>query len=572
MCLAKIDAIIAAIRDERYRWTPVRRVSIEKQHSTKLRPLGLPSWSDKLLQEVLRLILEAYFEPQFSTHAHGFRPGRGCHTALREIYDDWAGTTWLIEGDISACFDSLDHDVLLATLTEHIHDGRLLRLIRELLQAGYLEDWKWHATLSGAPQGAILSPVLTNIYLSTLDRFVETTLLPAHTRGSRRRPNPAYVKLSNALWRGKERGKLSAMQALRQQRATLPSGDPFDPEYRRLRYCRYADDFLLGFIGPREEAEQIKQHLQAFLRERLKLELSDVKTLVTHARTEAAQFLGYEIATFHRDAVRERTYHRRRVLNGKVALALPRRVLTEHCRRSMRGTTPIHRPELVNDTVFSIIASYQAAYRGMVEYYRLAYNLHRWNRLKWLMEQSLTKTLASKLKISVSKVYERFRATLWTEGRPYKGLQTTIQRDGKPPLVAQWGGIPLRRRMDVALHDAPPRVWNTRTELVQRLLADTCELCGSHDAIEVHHIRALKDLQRHDRPSQPAWVRVMATRQRKTLVVCRPCHRSIHQGRPGPSSSARHAPEGNNTGEPCDAKVSSTVRRGAAGKVPGATA
>jgi group II intron reverse transcriptase/maturase len=170
MSLAKIKAIIEAVRYERYRWTPTRRAYIEKKNSTKKRPLSMPTWSDKLLQEVIRLILEAYYEPQFSTCSHGFRQGRGCGSALQDIDRTWLGTTWFIEGDIKACFDSLDHEILLETLAEHIHDKRFIRLIRELLKAGYLEDWKYNATLSGAPQGGILSPILSNIYLNKLDR------------------------------------------------------------------------------------------------------------------------------------------------------------------------------------------------------------------------------------------------------------------------------------------------------------------------------------------------------------------------------------------------------------------
>src|SRR6266581_6347440 len=163
MSLGKIDAIIEAVRYERYRWTPTRRVYIEKKNSTKKRPLSMPTWSDKLLQEVIRLLLEAYYEPQFRDCSHGFRPERGCHTALREIDRTWLGTTWFIEGDIKACYDSLDHHILLEILAEQIHDGRFLRLIGGLLQAGYLEAWKYRATYSGAPQGGIVSPVLSNI-------------------------------------------------------------------------------------------------------------------------------------------------------------------------------------------------------------------------------------------------------------------------------------------------------------------------------------------------------------------------------------------------------------------------
>ena len=532
MSLAKIDTLINTLRQERYHWNPVRRVYIPKRTSKKKRALGLPTWSDKLLQEVIRLILDAYFEPSFSDHSHGFRPQRGCHTALKDIYENWAGVTWYIEGDISACFDSLSHDILLETLAEYIHDGRFLRLIRELLKAGYLEDWKWNRTLSGAPQGSIIGPILSNIYLSKLDAFVEQQLIPAHTRGERRRANPTYSRIDSAIQRKRKQGKIEEVKRLEQQRRTIPSIDPYDPNYRRLRYCRYADDWLLGFIGPKEEAEEITRQVGAFLKERLQLELSQTKTLITHGRTEKARFLGYEIATFQRNDARERTYYKRRVLNGKVELGLPAAVIQEKCQRYMAHNKPIHRTEMLNDSVFSIITHFQGVYRGIVEYYHLAHNLYGLNKLKWIMEQSLVKTLAAKLKLSVSKVYERFHAILLTNGKSYKGLQTIVQREGKKPLVAQWGGIPLQRRMDTPLNDAPYLYWNGRTEIVQRLLADTCELCGSHTAIEVHHIRALKDLKQYGRPEKPIWVKTMAARHRKTLVVCRSCHKDIQYGRP----------------------------------------
>ncbi|MFN8472819.1 MAG: reverse transcriptase domain-containing protein [Anaerolineae bacterium] len=529
MSLSKIDTIIDAVRHERYRWTPARRTYIPKVNGKK-RPLGIPTWSDKLLQEVIRSILEAYYEPQFSPLSHGFRPGRGCHTALKVIHRTWNGTTWFIEGDIAQCFDRLDHGVLLAILREKIHDGRFLRFIENLLKAGYLEDWKFNATLSGTPQGGVVSPILSNIYLDKLDKFVETVLLPAYNRGKERKRNPAYGRVVRCYQRRVEAGRTEEARQLRRQMQQLPSKDPRDPMFRRLRYVRYADDFLLGFSGPCDEAEEIKRRLSEFLRDTLKLELSEAKTLVTHARTHAARFLGYEVVTLHDDHKHDRTGGR--CINGVVGLKVPVEVVRAKCAPYLHNGKPVHRPEQLNDSPYSIVAEFQQEYRGIVEYYRLAYNLHRFSRLRWVMETALTKTLARKLRISVRKVYRRFQTTVQTDRGPYKVLQVKVERgDGRTPLVAQWGGITLAWDKNVVLDDQPPRVWNGRTELLERVLAEECELCGSRVKVEVHHVRRLKDLRRKGRAEPPAWVRKMAARHRKTLVVCHRCHVDIHAGR-----------------------------------------
>ncbi|MCA1704210.1 MAG: reverse transcriptase/maturase family protein, partial [Actinobacteria bacterium] len=300
MSMEKIERIIDAMRHERYRFSPVRRTYIPKKNG-KLRPLGLPSWSDKLVGEVVRLLLEAFYEPQFSDHSHGYRPGRGCHTALSEVANTWTGTTWFIEGDISNCFGKLDHDVMITLLVEKIHDNRFLRLLRNMLKAGYLEDWIWHATLSGAPQGGVASPILSNIYLHRLDNFIENVLIPQYTQGTRRRNNPAYQQVIREQMRARKRGDRVTDRTLRRRLRSIPRGDPQDPSYRRLRYVRYADDHLLGLTGPKVEAQRIKDQIGAFLRDELTLELSPEKTLITHARTRAARFLGYDIIVQHSD-------------------------------------------------------------------------------------------------------------------------------------------------------------------------------------------------------------------------------------------------------------------------------
>src|SRR3984885_12974287 len=231
----KIEQVTGLMRREKYRFSPARRVYIPKKNG-KLRPLGLPSWSDKLVGEVVRLILEAYYEPVFSERSHGFRKRRGCHTALREINDTWTGTTWFIEGDISDCFGSLSHEILLGILAEKIHDRRFLRLIRNMLKAGYLEDWEYRETLSGSPQGGVVSPILSNVYLDKLDKFVERELIPQYTRGARRKSNPEYNRIKARRGHARKHGDRAASRDLEKQMRTLPSADPMDPGYRRLRY------------------------------------------------------------------------------------------------------------------------------------------------------------------------------------------------------------------------------------------------------------------------------------------------------------------------------------------------
>jgi group II intron reverse transcriptase/maturase len=522
MALAKIGRIIDALRHERYRFQPVKRIYIPKK-SGKKRPLGLPSWSDKVVGEVVRLLLEAYYEPAFSDLSHGFRPRRGCHTALSKVADHWTGTTWFIEGDISDCFGSLDHEVLLLTLAGKIHDNRFLRLIKQMLQAGYLEDWAWNATLSGAPQGGVVSPVLSNIYLDRLDKFVEKVLIPEYTQGTGRAVNPAYARIISAIKRARKRGDRAAVRQLRARRRGLPSGDPCDPGFRRLHYARYADDHLLGFTGPKAGAEQIKTRLAQFLREDLKLALNQDKTLITHARTGAASFLGYEITVQHsRD---------RPTVNGVIRLRVPKTAIKAKCAPYLKHGKPVHRPELMNSDDHTIIATYGAEYRGLVQYYLLASDVWRLNRLRWAAETSMLKTLAAKHGSTVTKMARKYKAKTVTPHGLRTCFEASVQRAGRKPLVARFGGIPLKRQRKAVLTDRQPAPATGRNELLTRLRASRCEWCERCGPVEVHQVRKLADLTRPGRP-QPAWAQLMATMRRKTLVVCPTCHQAIHAQQP----------------------------------------
>jgi group II intron reverse transcriptase/maturase len=524
MSEAKIEEIIAAMRGERYRFAPVRRVYIPKKNG-KLRPLGLPSWSDKLVGEVVRLLLEAYYEPAFSDHSHGFRKGRGCHTALRKVHETWTGTVWFIEGDISDCFGSTSHEILMKILAEKIRDNRFLRLIRNMLKAGYMEDWQYHETLSGTPQGGVLSPLLSNIYLHKLDEFVERELIPQHTRGNSRKVNREYSRLAKRRQDARRRGDRAGARELARQMRALPYGDPMDPGYRRLRYIRYADDHILGFTGPKAEAEQIKARLAAFLRETLALELNQSKTLITHARTQRARFLGYEITVQHCNT---KLTGGIRSANGRIALRIPRDVIKAKCAPCRRRGKPWHRPGLQNLHDYDIVRIYGAEYRGIVNYYRLAQDVWRLSALRWNAETSMLKTLAAKHRSSVTKMAARHKATIKTSDGTRTCFEARKQREGKPDLIARFGGIPLTRDRRAVIRDPGPAPAATpRKELISRLRRRQCELCEHGTTVAVHQVAGLASLGKPE-PERPAWAVLMAKMRRKTLVVCAACHDYIH--------------------------------------------
>jgi len=383
-----------------------------------------------------------------------------------------------------------------------------------------------------------ISPLLANIYLNELDRFAEDTLIPAYTRGERRKANREYRILSQHLTAARKREDFDEVKRLRQERRKLMAVDPIDPDYRRLRYIRYADDFLLGFVGPKKEAEEIRQKLGEFLEQRLKLALSKEKTLITHAADEKAKFLGYEITVSRCGHLISE--NGKRATNGSIALLMPRQVVQTYRDRFSKGDKSIHRAELLADTDHTIIQRYQSVLRGLYNYYCMAINVSkRMDGIKWILQTSLTKTLASKFRVRVSTIYKRYQTTLPDETGEgtRKVLRAVIERPDGEPLVAVFGGFPFKRVPDgmASAEFNFEKAWSLpatrRSEVVQRLLAGKCELCGAEGPVQMHHIRQLADIDRAGRRPKAEWQKIMSARRRKTLAVCKECHGAIHAGK-----------------------------------------
>ncbi len=542
MSLKRIQHIIEDLRYERFKFHPARRIQIPKK-SRGTRLLGIPNFTDKLVQEVLRMILEAYYEPRFRDSSHGFRPGRGCHTALAKLRYEFKGAAWFIEGDIRGCFDNIDHEVLMQILARDIQDGRLLNLLRMGLKAGYLEDWQYNRTYSGTPQGGILSPLLANIYLHELDEYIEDTLTPQYTRGRKRAYNQEYDRVGERIRVARKANDKEQVKQLVSQYRKLPSQNVNDPDYRRLHYIRYADDFILSFVGPKAEAEDVKTAIGVFLKEKLHLELSSSKTLITHSRTEHARFLGYDISVYHADHKVTPKGGRRiktRSVNGCIRLGIPFGKIDQLNKDYMRGEKIIHDARLLAYSDAQIIDTYQRRFRGMAEYYKFATDRDKLSKLQYVMEVSLTKTLAHKFKTTVACIYRRYVGKRTFQGNAYKVLAVEVPTKTRTRHI-YWGAIPLNVvKLGTEVLDDNTGLRNTifgsRTDLIQRLQADECEICGSQEHCEVHHIRKLSDLKSRwrGRKEKPAWVTTMIALQRKTLVVCKRCHVTIHAGKPLP--------------------------------------
>ena len=577
MSNARIKEIIDNLKEGTYSPKPVKRVYIPKKEGKK-RPLGIPSGDDKLVQEVVRILLEQVYEPVFQEESYGFRPNRSCLLALNDIRKTWSGVKWIADMDIKGFYDNVNNSKLIELLEKKIDDRKFIKLIKSLLSAGVMEDWVLSKTYSGVPQGGICSPILANVYLHELDLFMKN-LVDNFNKGKTRKISPEYIKLQtgilrakNQLFDAKKRGGVlpfffeemeKHISRADERRRSISYYDTADEGFKRLRYARYADDFIVGICGSKQDVQEIFDQIRGFLKSKLLLDVADEKSGIHHI-TDGVDFLGYHIYG-NPNLTRQRKtkcgvtkdgrtyYGTRRSATASIALEVPKEKVWEFCKRNgyiRKNYKPHPRNMLLHLDDLSIIKTFNAEMQGFANYYCLAPR-KRLFLMEWAGISSLYHTLAKKHKSSCMKMKTKTRV-----GDEH-GIFYEVKgqrRFCKIFKVKHLKEPDFTKSSDVV---ANAKIFSNRnTEILTRYNAGDCEYCGIGDKpVEIHHLRKLADVKA--KPNKSALDLKMAALHRKTIILCVDCHNQLHSGQL-PAWKRDFYKDG----EPSAVKAARSVRRG----------
>ena len=515
-----IDKTIAAMKDRSFQFKPVLRKYMPKANG-KQRPLGIPTPKDKVVQQAMRILIEPLFEPNFLPCSYGFRPNKGAHDALKTIRQ-WSGVTWAIEGDIRGCFDNINHSKLASLLETRVKDKNLMDLYWKAVRADYINNGHVEPhSLTGVPQGGVLSPLLSNVFMHELDRYVNENILPDYNKRSNikgSRQNPAYTAALKNLKRARSTGDGKAIRQAERTRMATPS---VIRTSTKAYYVRYADDWILAVKGKKATAEAIKQQIKSFLKTKLDLELSENKTRITHLPTEKAKFLGTYVRRFSRTHSESRFVRigskLQKTSNNRIILEAPVNNNVEKLAAQGFYDPESKRPKAITKWIYmkpeEIIVRYNAILRGIINYYSFVNNKPMLQIIVWILRFSCVFTLCRKWNLRPKKVWTKLGKNL-----TYKFKNRSVSfyaPDLKPtPLTFTMKGQPR------VLDSSKLKYFSTRSQFT---LDRPCVLCGNGPA-EMHHVRHIKHIK------AKGLARIMTSLNKRQIPLCRPCHLLVHKG------------------------------------------